>query len=102
MNIRSKNKYRSILRDSQSGLCCYCERPMARHGETARAEAARLGVSRRGIHKRRETIEHLQQLAKGGTSHRDNLALACKDCNSRRGDTDWLTYKSQRMGELRP
>jgi 5-methylcytosine-specific restriction endonuclease McrA len=31
------------------------------------------------------TIEHLKPLSRGGNNHMDNLALACRPCNQRRG-----------------
>lgn len=78
---------RNILRIKQSGKCCYCETPMVRkHGERPPANA--------------ETLEHLRRRSDGGKSNYDNLALACYSCNVGRGATDWLTYKSLKMGEL--
>jgi 5-methylcytosine-specific restriction endonuclease McrA len=47
-----------------------------------------------------ETLEHLRRKANGGSDGFDNLALACRDCNVGRGNLDWLTYKSMKMGEL--
>jgi hypothetical protein len=52
------------------------------------------------MHPKSQTIEHLRRKADGGTSHPDNKALACYECNSERGDMDWLTYKSLKMGEI--
>ena len=48
-------------------------------------------------HKTRDntaTIEHLRRQADGGRHRLENLALSCKQCNDRRGTTDWLTYCS--------
>jgi 5-methylcytosine-specific restriction endonuclease McrA len=46
------------------------------------------------------TIEHLRRKCEGGTSDLDNIALACQDCNHRRGAIDWLTYASIKRGEI--
>ena len=32
------------------------------------------------------TFDHIKPLCKGGDNHRDNLALACSNCNSQKGD----------------
>lgn len=47
-----------------------------------------------------ETIEHLRRKADGGCNGLHNKALACYRCNVERGEIDWLTYKSFRMGEI--
>jgi hypothetical protein len=52
------------------------------------------------MHPHGETIEHLRRKIDGGTGHLDNKALACLECNSGRGDMDWLTYKSWKCGEI--
>lgn len=36
------------------------------------------------------TFDHIIPVAKGGTRHRSNFALAHKHCNSKRGDKDIL------------
>ncbi|MCZ4073563.1 HNH endonuclease [Agrobacterium sp. LMR679] len=66
------------------------------------AEAKRLNIPKNQVPNRRVTLEHLQRRADGGGGNRDNLAVACKGCNSARGRTDWLTYKSIQMGEISP
>lgn len=35
------------------------------------------------------SIDHITPLAKGGTHHPNNLILACKPCNSRKGARHW-------------
>lgn len=35
------------------------------------------------------TLDHIQPLAKGGTSREENLALSCLACNAKKG-SNWL------------
>jgi 5-methylcytosine-specific restriction endonuclease McrA len=86
MTSKRKKALRNLLWPKQRGLCCYCRRPMIRDVKSNDS--------------RRVTIEHLRRICDGGTNHLDNLALACQDCNVRRGSTDWLTYASIKQGEL--
>ena len=51
---------------AQRNRCCYCRRPFTAD--------------------RRPTIEHLLPVSRGGDNQPENLALACKSCNSRRGN----------------
>lgn len=81
---------RAVLRHAQGGKCCYCGAGMIRWKHKSGAR----------IPPKAETLEHLRRKADGGGNARDNLALACRECNQGRGLTDWLTYKSYRMGEL--
>lgn len=81
----------ATLRVRQGGKCCYCEKPMVRFKGKYPAGGPPANA---------ETVEHLRRRADGGTNRRDNLALACHDCNQSRGNVDWLTYKSLKMGEL--
>lgn len=37
-----------------------------------------------------EMLEHLNRRSDGGGNERDNIALACHECNSTRGNVDWL------------
>lgn len=88
MTPKAKKRLRALLRVKQRNKCCYCERPLgADHsGNAPQPDSA--------------TLEHLLRQADGGKSNHDNLAVACFDCNVNRGNLDWLTYKSLRMGEL--
>lgn len=38
------------------------------------------------------TIDHMQPLSKGGTSGVENLVPACSGCNSRKGDSESLSW----------
>ena len=51
----------------QEGRCCYCDKPF---NQTSR----------------KATIEHIVPVSRGGTNDIGNLAIACKRCNSRRGN----------------
>ena len=42
-------------------------------------------LSRKELRKRRATVEHLIPKSRGGPDAKWNLAVACNDCNSRRG-----------------
>ncbi len=90
MSNKSLKNAKKALFVAQKGLCCYCQRKLSllssRKNERNPPNMA--------------TIEHLRRKTDGGTSRRDNLALACAPCNNGRGDTDWLTYKSYKMGEI--
>lgn len=100
--MKLKTAIKSVLWRAQNGQCCYCEKPMAVAGRPYAAEATRLGIVRDAVGRRIATLEHLQRRADGGTDDPDNLALACANCNHRRGAVDWLTYKSRRLGEQVP
>jgi 5-methylcytosine-specific restriction endonuclease McrA len=85
MNKHRRRYNRWLLFWQQEGKCCYCEQPMT------------LSFSRHdNVFGNSATLEHLKRRADGGGSTRSNLALACRDCNNRRGVVDWLTYASLR------
>ena len=86
MEQKRKKNLKAKLFSLQGGVCCYC-------GTKLRLRSGPLSP----FH---ATIEHLRRKVDGGTDRRDNLAVACFPCNSGRGDTDWLTYKSMKMGEI--
>jgi 5-methylcytosine-specific restriction endonuclease McrA len=80
---------RRKLRARQQGRCCYCGVKMVLSGKPQALQPDNA-----------ETLEHLERRADGGKNSRDNIALACKRCNSERGAMDWLTYKTWRLGEF--
>ena len=82
---------RTVLRHKQGNRCCYCDKPMFRFGKS---------TPKGGLPHDAETLEHLRRKVDGGSDRPDNLALACAECNVGRGNVDWLTYKSLKMGEL--
>ncbi|WP_083764403.1 MULTISPECIES: HNH endonuclease [Chelativorans] len=87
----AKDALRTILRERQGRRCCYCGVSLTPPIVTTKKRKP-LPTS--------ETLEHLRRQSEGGTSRRDNLALACYQCNTGRGAMDWLTYTSYRRGEL--
>lgn len=106
-NISLKTDRKNIVREklflAQGGVCCYCgvyiymrDHKSAMHHPSARLK----GRNQRGNKNRHlATFEHLKKKSDGGTDRLDNLALPCLDCNSRRGDEDWLSYKTK-MADL--
>lgn len=76
----------------QKGLCCYCETPMISKHVVPVKDLAKPP-------RNMATDEHLRRKADGGGNDMGNRRLACVDCNEGRGNIDWLTYKSYRMGE---
>ena len=57
---------------------------------------ARCLYCRKYLERDKASLEHLIPLSKGGTNHKDNLALACKACNSHRGNSDVAAYICER------
>jgi 5-methylcytosine-specific restriction endonuclease McrA len=56
--------------ERQNGLCYYCNKKLQL------------------VHSKRNnfaTVEHLLQVSYGGTWRNDNIAVACKPCNNKRG-----------------
>ncbi len=71
--------------------CCYCDVALIPHQ----------GRTQPGTKdERMETLEHLKRQIDGGGNEPGNLALACLGCNISRGNLDWCTFKSLKMGEL--
>lgn len=84
MNAKRRAIVRRRLFDAQGGRCCYCGiRLRLKGGDRSLSYA---------------TVEHLRRRSDGGTSHDDNLALACNRCNSSRGDTSWVEFKTMMAG----
>lgn len=79
--------HRDRLRKAQNGKCCYCGIKMRRTQGGKQFPDS-------------ETVEHLRRKADGGDNSLGNKALACYRCNVERGEIDWMTYKSFRMGEI--
>ena len=68
----SPNEWRTILADSL-GLCVYCTMP------------------------RRLTLEHISPISRGGRHDVDNVAAACRSCNSSKNATPLLVWMARRM-----
>ena len=60
---------RDELFERQKGLCHWCGKPMSR---TGKGDAL-------------ATLEHLMPLGSGGRDHPENIRMAHKSCNERRG-----------------
>ncbi|QFY60374.1 HNH endonuclease [Rhizobium grahamii] len=89
MNTETRRIFTLILFHRQGGMCCYCRRFMTisyEPRERSRPQAA--------------TLEHLHRKADGGRDNRDNFAAACKECNNRRGNRDWLYFTSLKRNEF--
>ena len=67
---------RSRLAEVQRGRCCWCLCEM--RGEQGYKNSA--------------TIEHITPRSCGGTDHISNLAVACGQCNNRRGSIPWEEF----------
>lgn len=65
MGPRERRVKKRKLVDRDGSFCCYCGRWL---GPTER------------------TFEHVRPLSWGGTHALDNLKLACRECNQRRGN----------------
>lgn len=89
---------RTRLYIAQAGVCCYCEKPMLLTDDMTVKRFAKLyGLTTVTARQRIASLEHLVRSADGGTNARNNLALACVFCNSKRQDKSWVLFKSERM-----
>lgn len=71
-NSEMKNSYViSSLHRKHGGLCAYCNRETTLDGDTAL----------------KATRDHIWPLSRGGGEGIDNIVLACRDCNSRKGNS---------------
>ena len=71
------NNYRKTLFDNQNGLCYYCKRDLNEFG----------------IH-----LDHKQSLSRDGAHSMENFALACPDCNMRKGamsEEEFIAYHDE-------
>lgn len=83
--------HRDILLERQKYRCCYCDcHLLYPHAVTDNGRP----------HPRAATLEHLRRRADGGDGSLDNKAVACRECNSSRGEMDWLSYKTLKRREL--
>lgn len=81
-----RRRLKAMLFQAQAGRCCYCgcavdlaPQSWGRGGRTPPNFA---------------TIEHLRRRSDGGATTPDNVALACFECNTNRGDISWVEYKT--------
>lgn len=73
----------NCLGEAQNWRCCYCGVPTATTFQSALKD------------EHRPTFEHVTPTSKGGADHPDNLVMACRRCNSLRGDTDLHAFLRQ-------
>jgi 5-methylcytosine-specific restriction endonuclease McrA len=73
--------WRSRLSEAQNHKCCWCGGPVTE------------------IRNRKDssTIEHVVCRSKGGPDHPDNYAIACDDCNNKRGDMEANDFQNQKL-----
>lgn len=77
MNNKDKKGLRYKLLKQQGSRCCYCRRHVD-------AEVA--------------TLDHIVPRCLGGTSHRRNLCVACRNCNAKKANKPphvWLNELAQ-------
>ncbi len=70
----SKSRYRRMY-VAQKGLCHYCKQTMLQRAE---------GLDREGPAS--TTVDHVIPIGRCGSTHRDNIVLACRACNERKLD----------------
>ncbi len=72
---REQAKLRRQMAEAQNWRCCYCGCEM---------------VDTQSYHPRYATREHIVPRSKGGAEFDpDNLVVACRSCNTGRGDAMW-------------
>jgi 5-methylcytosine-specific restriction endonuclease McrA len=60
-------RFKACLCEEQNHRCCYCGIHFGQSSDPSEA-----------------TIEHITPLSRGGQDHPDNIAIACRGCNTRR------------------
>lgn len=86
MTRQTRAQLKALLHRRQGGLCCYCSKPTLLHPDPWPSGARTPDNF--------ATIEHLRRKVDGGTSDRDNLAIACFECNAERGGMSWVEFKT--------
>ena len=71
---RQIRRYIELIYARDGDACCLCRRPIA--------------MDLPGSHPDGPSIEHHLPVSKGGTNALDNLGLAHRSCNQRRGNRD--------------
>lgn len=93
MSPKRRHTLRWGIHRHQGGKCCYCGVKLIMPPKKAMRFTNGMQFNKRAA-----TLEHLRRKADGGTNHPDNLALACRLCNSRRGDMSWVEFKTRQEG----
>jgi 5-methylcytosine-specific restriction endonuclease McrA len=79
----------------QGRLCFYCD------VETWLNPGLRYSDFPRDKIKTMATREHLHRRVDGGPNTRDNVVIACHECNSTRGEMPWQEYLDKKEAESR-
>lgn len=78
-NVKTRRRIKEAILKKQNGQCIYCCRTLLYPVPPRQL--------RDDVHPLAATFEHLTPVGKGGSERgRDNLALACYECNNRRQD----------------
>ncbi len=77
------------LSEQQGHRCCYCGKHTwsAHYGET-------------GIWQDMATVEHIKCKIDGGTNRKDNIVMACSECNNHRGKDNPIIFMYEKLGLL--
>lgn len=78
---------RELLWEAQGQGCIYCDTQMLPH-------------RRHRGHRYRDTLEHVWPRALGGVDWPGNLALACDQCNNRKGERGPTSEQLDRLRQL--
>jgi 5-methylcytosine-specific restriction endonuclease McrA len=90
MALNSRQKRRLRLAKAQKKRCYYCGCRMT------------FRISHNGaLPPTAATFEHIIPVSQGGSSHSDNLVIACFSCNNARGDRDARDMMLTQMGLLK-
>ena len=89
MSPKRRHALRTALHHHQDGRCCYCKTKLL-------MPRGLIWQGKKQYHARAATFEHLRKRQDGGTNHPDNLALACRLCNSSRGDVSWVEFATRK------
>lgn len=82
MSNKQTRKHRERLFKEQSGLCYWCKEPMTNE------PGYYLANNKYRTPPDLCTIEHLTPTSEGGTNEKQNLAVACFSCNTKRNGTN--------------
>jgi len=78
MDARARRaKVRQLWPQCGNAVCCYCDVPLKRYGDTSWLGA---------------TLDHWMPVALGGSSELENLRLCCRRCNNLKADMHPLVW----------
>lgn len=86
--LQFKQLYKAYMRtrlsEAQNWKCCYCERTITEQKNKTRTA----------------TLEHVDPYSKSKDDSWDNLAAACRKCNSKRGSSCWKEFLANTTKDL--